>query len=119
MADTIVATGLTVQQWDDKFFTEYLTENRFEGEMGTSEGDIIQVKEDLSKKAGDSVTFSLVNRLTQDAITGRDVLEGNEERMDTRSFRLYVDKRNVPAREVYTRLGMNGEHYLVFEWMKV
>lgn len=35
-----------------------------------------------------------------------------------RGIRLYVDKRNVPAQEVYTRLGMNGEHYLVFEWMK-
>ena len=35
-----------------------------------------------------------------------------------RGIRLYVDKRNVPAQEVYTRLGMNGEHYLVFEWMR-
>ena len=31
MADSFVATGLTVEQWDDKFFTEYLTENRFAG----------------------------------------------------------------------------------------
>ena len=35
-----------------------------------------------------------------------------------RGIRLYVDKRNVPAQQVYTKLGMNGEHYLVFEWMK-
>ena len=35
-----------------------------------------------------------------------------------RGIRLYVDKRNVPAQKVYTRLGMNGEHYLVYEWMK-
>jgi len=35
-----------------------------------------------------------------------------------RGIRLYVDKRNVRAQEVYARLGMNGEHYLVFEWMK-
>jgi GNAT superfamily N-acetyltransferase len=33
-------------------------------------------------------------------------------------IRLYVDRRNTSAREVYNRLGMNGEHYLVFEWMK-
>jgi N4-gp56 family major capsid protein len=98
MADTIVASGLTVAQWDSKFFTEYLTENRFEGEMGTEVGDIIQLKEDLSKKPGDRVHFSLVNRLTQDAITGRDVLEGNEERMDTRSFPLTVDKRRNGVR---------------------
>ena len=35
-----------------------------------------------------------------------------------RGIRLYVDERNRPAQEVYTRLGMNGEHYRVFEWMK-
>jgi GNAT superfamily N-acetyltransferase len=35
-----------------------------------------------------------------------------------RGIRLYVDRRNVAAQEVYTRLGMNGEHYQVFEWMK-
>jgi len=35
-----------------------------------------------------------------------------------RGMRLYVDLRNTPAQEVYTRLGMNGEHYRVFEWMK-
>ena len=35
-----------------------------------------------------------------------------------RGIRLYVDNRNTPAQEVYTRLGMQGEHYRVFEWMK-
>jgi len=34
-----------------------------------------------------------------------------------RGIRLYVDARNTGAQEVYTRLGMNGEHYKVFEWM--
>jgi ribosomal protein S18 acetylase RimI-like enzyme len=33
-------------------------------------------------------------------------------------IRLYVDKSNVQAQNVYTSLGMNGEHYKVFEWMK-
>jgi GNAT superfamily N-acetyltransferase len=33
-------------------------------------------------------------------------------------IRLYVDRRNVAAQQVYTRLGMDGEHYQVFEWMK-
>lgn len=35
-----------------------------------------------------------------------------------KGIRLYVDRRNAPAQEVYRRMGMNGEHYLVFEWMK-
>jgi GNAT superfamily N-acetyltransferase len=33
-------------------------------------------------------------------------------------IRLYVDRRNTRAQEVYRRLGMNGDHYLAFEWMK-
>ena len=35
-----------------------------------------------------------------------------------KGIRLYVDESNNGAREVYARLGMNGEHYRVFEWMK-
>ena len=35
-----------------------------------------------------------------------------------RGIRLYVDRRNVVAQQVYRRCGMNGEHYQVFEWMK-
>ena len=33
-------------------------------------------------------------------------------------IRLYVDKTNTRAQEVYRRVGMNGEHYSTFEWMK-
>ncbi len=32
-------------------------------------------------------------------------------------LRLYVDERNARAREVYRALGMDGEHYRVFETM--
>jgi GNAT superfamily N-acetyltransferase len=35
-----------------------------------------------------------------------------------RGIRLYADRRNTRAHEVYTRLGMDGSHYQVFEWMK-
>ncbi len=37
---------------------------------------------------------------------------------DLKGIRLYVDRTNTAAQDVYTRLGMNGEHYGVFEWMK-
>lgn len=98
MADSRVASGLTVEQWDDKFFTEYLTENRFAGEMGTNEASIIQVKENLSKKPGDRINFALVNKLTQDAVTGRNTMEGNEEDMTSRSYEQAVNKRRNAVR---------------------
>ena len=45
----------------------------------------------------------------------RHIVETNET---AKGIRLYVDRRNTSAQEVYRRLGMNGEHYQVFEWMK-
>ena len=97
MADTIAATGLTVQQWDDQFNREYF-QDRFKELRGKGETSIIQVKEDLSKKPGDSVTYALVNRLTNSATTGSNTLEGNEEDLVSRSFRVYVDKRRNAVR---------------------
>jgi len=32
-------------------------------------------------------------------------------------LRLYVDRRNAAAQRVYARLGMRGDHYLLFEHM--
>ncbi len=33
-------------------------------------------------------------------------------------LRLYVEKRNTNAQLVYKKLGMNNEHYELFEWLK-
>jgi GNAT superfamily N-acetyltransferase len=33
-------------------------------------------------------------------------------------LRLYADKSNTRAQQVYESIGMNGEHYTVYEWMK-
>ena len=33
-------------------------------------------------------------------------------------IRLYVDKTNLIAQKTYTKVGMNGEHYQLFEWLK-
>jgi len=92
MADTSAATGLTVQQWDAKFYKEYLEQNRFKHGMGTSQNSIIQVKEDLTKKPGDSLTYALVNKLSGAGVTGSSTLEGNEEALDSRSFKVTVDQ---------------------------
>lgn len=35
-----------------------------------------------------------------------------------RGLRLYVDKRNEVAQKVYQRIGMNNQHYELYEWMK-
>lgn len=37
---------------------------------------------------------------------------------DLSGLRLYVEKHNEDAQKVYRSLGMNDQHYLLFEWMK-
>lgn len=41
-----------------------------------------------------------------------------EKSDNIRGLRLYVDKRNIRAQQVYETLGMNGEHYSTYEWMR-
>jgi hypothetical protein len=89
MAESTARTGLTPQIWDDKFFTEYIRDNRFKRYMGTSPSNVIQVKEDLSRKPGDRVTFAAARALTG-GVTGNTVLEGNEAELDLRSLTVAV-----------------------------
>lgn len=37
---------------------------------------------------------------------------------DVCGLRLYVDKTNLSAIEIYEHMGMSGDHYQTFEWMK-
>jgi len=120
MADTTAASGLTVQQWDDKFFREYIQENRFKGEMGTSENSIIQTKEMNGK--GKTITWALLNRLTGAGVTGSSTLEGNEEALDSRSFTLDITKRRHAVRvsdieEQYSAIGLrNAAKIALKDW---
>lgn len=41
-----------------------------------------------------------------------------EDAPDLKGIRLYADRRNHGARATYERLGMTGEHYVLYEWMK-
>jgi ribosomal protein S18 acetylase RimI-like enzyme len=41
-----------------------------------------------------------------------------EQSPELMGLRLYVDKTNKPAQEVYERLGMSKEHYELYEWLK-
>ena len=82
--------GLTPLIWDSDFFTEYVRKNQFARYMGTTMGAMIQVREDLTRKAGDTVVFPTVRRLIGAGVTGNAILEGNEEILNARSLNLTV-----------------------------
>ena len=41
-----------------------------------------------------------------------------EQLPEVRALRLYVDRRNTAAQRVYEALGMDGDHYRLYEWVK-
>lgn len=41
-----------------------------------------------------------------------------EKQADLRGIRLYVDKSNTDAQKVYDAIGMDNQHYQLYEWMK-
>ena len=91
MAETTATPGLTPQQWDDKFFMEYVRDSRFKRYMGTDENAIIQIKDDLTRKPGDRVTFANVRKLKSKGVRNNEVLVGNEEELDSRSMAVTVN----------------------------
>ena len=86
-----VRTGLTPQHWDDNFFRDYVRASRYKRYMGTDAAAMFQIKEELTKKKGDTITIALVNELTGNGVTGNSTLKGNEERLGLRSMSLTVD----------------------------
>src|ERR1700743_2340131 len=90
MADTTVPSALAVKKWDDNYFVEYIRGNRLAKYMGTDENAIVQVKETLTKKPGDTVYFELINRLQGAGKTNNQTLEGFEEDLSQRSFPITI-----------------------------
>ena len=93
MADmniTAARPGLVPTIWSERFFTEYVRKNQFARYMGTGMASMIQVREDLTRKNGDSIVFATVRRLVGAGVTGNQILEGNEELLNARSLKLPV-----------------------------
>lgn len=93
MAFTTVAAANTEELWDRDFFTSYVRANRFKRYMGTTANSIIQTRSDLTKKAGDGITFPLITELAGAGVTGNGLLEGNEEALGNYGHKIEVATR--------------------------
>jgi len=102
MADTTTPSRLKVTVWLQKFYTEYVRKNRFNKYMGRSMNNIIQMQEDLSKKKGHQVVFSLVNALTGQGVMGSETLEGSEEELKS-------DGYEVPVKYIRNAVAIDDE----------
>lgn len=94
MASTGISTSnaLAVKQWKDQAFQEYLGLLPLTKYMGTDENALIQTSEELQKKKGDKLTFSLIYGLDGEGVQGTSTLEGNEEELLSYDCTVTVDK---------------------------
>jgi N4-gp56 family major capsid protein len=93
MADTSIATshGLSVEQWEDSVFSEYLNRLVFAPFMGTDASSPIMIKEVLIKQPGDTITIGLRSALSNAAVEGTSTLEGNEEALNFYNQSILID----------------------------
>lgn len=92
MAETSVPTNSRVIRWERDYYREFIRANRFSKLMGADEASPIQLNEDLTKNIGEQLNFELVNRLVGSGALGTSTLEGNEEQLGIRNFRVTVDR---------------------------
>lgn len=106
MALTTVTANLVEQQWDNDFFESYVRANRFNRYMGTDSNAVIQVKQDLTKAAGDRIHLALITELTGAGVTGDSLLEGNEEALSQ-----YECPITIATRRNAVAVTMNQEQF--------
>ena len=97
MAYTEILTthGLTEEIWDNQIFSEYIGMLWWNNIMGTSINSVIQVKDDLTKKAGDAITIGLRGQMQGGHITGNAKAIGNEGKVDFYFQRITIDNDRV------------------------
>ena len=95
MALTSIPTNDRVVRYQNKFYSEFIRNNKFSKYIGTSENSPIQLVEDLQKARGQDVYIFLVNQLNATRAngkirTGYQTLKGNETPMNIRSNKLTI-----------------------------
>lgn len=101
--EVLHSNGLTVTQWENSIFSEYLGQLAWKNYMGTSSDAVIQVKENLSKESGDSITIGIRGRLLGGRVDGNAKGIGNEgsvkfynQNITVDMYRRLVKMENVP-----------------------
>lgn len=83
---------LAVKLWSKKLFHESLKSTFFGKFMGEGSDNLIQIKSETSKGAGDKITIGLRMQLSGAGTLGDDTLEGNEEALTTYNDSVYIDQ---------------------------
>lgn len=93
MATTTIGVNhpLAAKLWGTKLFEDVVGQTFWGKFSGTGSSNIIQVRSETSKGAGDRVTVGLRMLGQGLGIQGADTLEGNEEDLTLYNFNLFID----------------------------
>lgn len=91
MADTTIPVALVQQAWAKDTWEAGIHDSFFAKFMGKNAASIIHVKEELKKTSGDKITIPLLLPLSGSGVSGDNILEGNEEKLEYRDFNVNID----------------------------
>jgi len=84
--------NLTVQQWSEGLEAEALKKVSFSGLIGKRSDSLIQWKDSLSKKPGDTETIGLRMQLSGAPKTSSDTIENNEQTLEIYNMNYTIDE---------------------------
>lgn len=102
MSKTTFATNnaLTKKIWDEELFQDVQIESFFASRfMGEGMNSLVQVKTQLTKQQGDQITFGIRSLLTGDGVTSGQILEGNEEALQTYDYSVSLEQYRHGVRD--------------------
>jgi len=85
---------LTRKKWARELFSIILPAVEFNDLVGKGKDSIVQMDTDLAKGEGDEMTFGIRLPLVGEGIVGNDPVEGNEEKLIFRNFKLTIEELN-------------------------
>lgn len=94
MANTTItiAPELVQQAWAKDTWKAGVEQTFFDKFTGTSADSIVQVRTELKKGDGDTINIPLLMKLKGKGVTGDNQLEGNEEALIYRNFKVTIDQ---------------------------
>ena len=98
--NTVSVDALRQELWQKELYKDvmdnmYFTSN---GLMGEGENNIVQLKNNLKKAQGDTITLPLTAKMTGNGVSGDNELEGNEEKINAYSESVAIDQKRFAVR---------------------
>ena len=92
MALTTIPVELVQKSWAKMTYESGLNDAFFNRFMGNDAKSIVHRKTELTKEAGTSIIIPLLMPLVGAAVLGDNTLEGNEDELEYRDFRVSIDQ---------------------------